>query len=458
MESHSDQYLPKVFISHQWRDKQLADRLARDLESFANVWMDYRDLQPGDAIQNTIDNVLKEIDLVLLIWSEHAQKSQGVQAEIHTCLDLKVRIVPCIFSYDEEGKPLPPLEGPLAQILGVDFHHYGSGLAQVALLLTQILNARLPQAAAAEVNEDPRTSMLQYLKGYLNYLANYRDIQGVDDQRSYWVDKIIGEIERFLANGGNKQQVRMLVEAAQRSNVDDPEGIGILVTRLKPLLGEAHSAQEPAMSIPEPSPGAQVQPSEWNQPPTPPADLLAQHVAQVVPAGEAEAWLSQVEGYLDSAPVALQALTAFAQGAGSPAGVQVVAYLQNYLDNADDLIPDRLGRYGLLDDAWLILNTAFRLVESGLVPLQVVPVDWQTIIAADHVVRAIIPPEVLTALTAALFQMLQLIGAEVGSYQPWFTPQGNGYAPTIAAPGASGGSWEDQMNDGLLGTGLSVYD
>ena len=112
----------------------------------------------------------------------------------------------------------------------------------------------------------------------------------------------------------------------------------------------------------------------------------------------------------------------------------------------------------MLDDAWLILNTAFRLIESGLVPAEVVSVDWETIIPADYVVRSILPPQALSTLTAAIFQMLQLIGAEVGSYQPWFTPQENGYAPTMAAPEASGGTWEDQMNNGLLGTGLSVYD
>ena len=324
MDTKSNGNLPKVFISHQWQDMQLADRLSRDLEPFANVWIDFRNLRPGDAIQNTIDTVLKEIDLVLLIWSEHAQKSQGVQAEIQTCLDLNVRIVPCIFSYDKEGKPFPPLEGPLAQILGVDFHHYGSGLAQLTLLLTQIMNERLPQEAAAELKGDPRTQMLQYLKGYLNYLANYRDLENVDDQRSYWVDKIIGAIERYLADGGDKGAVRMLVEAAQRSQVNDPEGIGMLVTRLKPLLGESSPAAEPSVPVPEPPGQAQVKPSEWKQPPAPSADLLASHVAQVVPDGELQKWLPQVERYLDSAPVALKALVSFAQGAGSQAGIQVV--------------------------------------------------------------------------------------------------------------------------------------
>jgi hypothetical protein len=52
--------------------------------------------------------------------------------------------------------------------------------------------------------------------------------------------------------------------------------------------------------------------------------------------------------------------------------------------------------------------------------------------------------------------ILHLIAAEVNAYSPWFTPQGNGYAATIAAPASSGRFWEDEMNEALRGTGLSV--
>jgi hypothetical protein len=44
----------------------------------------------------------------------------------------------------------------------------------------------------------------------------------------------------------------------------------------------------------------------------------------------------------------------------------------------------------------------------------------------------------------------------VQTYQPWFTPQGHGYEPTIGPPASRGGAWEDGINDRLLGTGLSV--
>jgi hypothetical protein len=452
MASGDEGLRPRVFISHQWRDKQVADRLARDLEAFAHVWMDYRNLRPGDLIQETIDRVLEEMDLVLVLWSRHAEASEGVAAEIERGLAMGRRVVPLIFEYGEDGNPSPPLSPPLKGILGVDFHHYGSGLAQVANLVVQLQRDRLPEGGA--LDDHPARRMLDYLRGYLSYLANYRNLQGVPDRRAEWVDRIISEIERFVETGGDRGSVRGLLESARQSSAHDPEGIGMLVSRLERLLGqEAHA---PLRAPPIPEEGGGGEPFRWTPPAPPPADELELRVRQLVPGGEADAWVTRVEVYVQSAPGVLSALESFAHAAGSPAGIRVVEYLQGYLAAADDLIPNHMGRYGLLDDAWLILNTAFRLMESGLVPPASLPADWRTIMAADHVVRSVIPPEALEALTGIVLQLLQVIGDEVAAYRPWFTPQGAGYAPVMAAPGSSGGTWEDRMNAMLLGTGLSV--
>src|SRR5688572_11035048 len=122
----------QVFISHQWRDKQHADHLATSLEEYAHVWMDFRNLKPGDRIQSSIDDVLKEMDLVLLVWTESAASSEGVNKEISRRLDLGVRIVPCFFQYDESGNPHPPLSVPLNDVLGVDFHDFTAGFTRIA--------------------------------------------------------------------------------------------------------------------------------------------------------------------------------------------------------------------------------------------------------------------------------------------------------------------------------------
>src|SRR5690606_23123431 len=97
---------------------------------------------------------------------------------------------------------------------------------------------------------------------------------------------------------------------------------------------------------------------------------------------------------------------------------------------------------------------AYRLIESGLVPVASVPVEWASIVPTDGIVRAVLPGDILETLTAAVFEMLQLIRQEVVTYDPSFHSNGRRYAPHLARP--SGGTWEDRMNRMLLGTGLSV--
>jgi hypothetical protein len=230
-----DASLYKVFISHSWMDKQFADRLAHDLEAFADMsWIDYRNLRPGDPIQETIDNALQGMDLVLVLWSDDAQRSNGVSAEIRTCLELGLRVIPCINVYADQGKSCPSLSGPLANFLGIDFCHYGTGLAKLAQFIHEETAKHLPVDAAADMQSGMR--MMQYLSGYLDYLANYRKTHGVADQRSYWVDKIIDEMERYLAGGGDRKHFHMLLDAARRNEANDPEGISPLIARLEGLL------------------------------------------------------------------------------------------------------------------------------------------------------------------------------------------------------------------------------
>jgi hypothetical protein len=444
----------KVFISHQWMDKQRVDRLARDLAPFADVWMDFRNLRPGDRFQQRINEALREMDMVLVVWTEHAARSKGVQAEIDTALELGLRIVPCIFKLDSNAWPDPPLLEPLQEILWVDFHDYGTGLALLTESIVQAKAERLP--AGASMEGSPTLRLLNDIRGDLHYLTTYRDVRGVRDDRGVWADNIVSKIERYVESGGNKDTVRTLLEVARQSEVHDPEATGMMVERLKRLLGETPTAGAAPSPAPRPA-GRRTAAPPWTPPPAPPPDELARRIRAVVPPGSADLWLTHVHRYIESAPTALQALTLYARGTGSQAGIQVVAYLQDYLDTADDLIPDHKGKYGLLDDAWLIVNTAFRLVESGLLPAVAVPVDWQTILAADAVVRAVVPPDALVSLEGMVLQILQLVASEITHYQPWFTPQGHGYAPTIAASRATGGAWEDQMSERLLGTGLSLY-
>ena len=460
----------KVFISHKWTDKAAADQLARALDGFADVWIDHRNIFVGDPIDGSVNPALEQADLVLVLWSERSAKSKGVRKEIDVATQLGKTIIPCVLHPDENGEPTPPLTAPLSEVRWVELYHFNTG---VAVLAERILAMDLERLRAAGLDsmhehmaageapaEDARQGIIQSMQAYLNYLANYRAAHDVEDQRSYWRDRIIEQIEKYITHTKDRSIAEILLLAARRNEANHPEDFTPLRERLQRILTELpredDAVAQPVRQTPELStkPTAPVQWSSLASPP--PRDDLGQRVASVVPPAQAQTALALVHRYLDTAPGALQAMAAYAQAAGSPAGIQVTNYLYTYLTNPNDLIPDRLGKFGYVDDAWLIMNTAFRLIESQLVTIENVPADWQAFTQADHIVRAVMPPNVLASLEQIVMEMLQTIAAEVSSYQPWFTPTDNGYTPFVAEPAASGGCWEDQMNTALLGTGLSV--
>lgn len=149
-------------------------------------------------------------------------------------------------------------------------------------------------------------------------------------------------------------------------------------------------------------------------------DELAGRIAALVPEAATGYWAARIDYYIDCAGPVLASMQAYVMSVGSAAGCEVVNYLRVYLDNADDLIPDSRGRYGLVDDAWLILNTCWRLLEGGLIPAHMFSVDWQELIEADQMVTAVMPPQVLSALQQYLLRMLMIIAAEVQAYDPQF--------------------------------------
>lgn len=186
----------------------------------------------------------------------------------------------------------------------------------------------------------------------------------------------------------------------------------------------------------------------------PVADLLAEHLATLGPGHDLVEIRSGIEAYLASAQQATVMLEQAASETESPAGLEVTQYLRSYLAAADDLIPDHHGAYGILDDAWLILNTAFRLIESGALTIDQVPLDWSEIVAVDPVVRHLMPAGVLPILEDQLLHLLDVIAAEIAAYRPWMSPGGGGgrgQSPTIP----SGGALEEKMAAALRGTGFS---
>lgn len=434
----------RVFISHQWRDKQIADQLRNRLEAITGdeVWIDHRNLRPGDPIQESIDAVLADMDVVLVLWSEHSVASDGVAAEVAAAERLGLRMIPCFIAYDDAGAVDPPISGPPARYLGVDFHHFETGLASLASLLAEL------QREQDDVGtDDPKLVMLHRMREAATYLANYRNVKGVDDDRRYWVDQIVAEIERYVVQTGDTALAAQFAGGLELIRDDDPDAYEAAMARIGPVLDDGWAPPGPDdVALAEPTTDA-----EW-QPTPPPADMLDQVLASSGISVHDQAGVRVlVQAYHANAMPALEAMAAAAAAAQSGAGMQVVGYLNGYLQQGDDLIPDHHGLYGQLDDAWLILNTAFRLIESGALTAAQVPIDWQAVTGADAAVRALIPAPAMAALEQQMMQLIQLIADEMAAYQPWMTPTGTGYAPTAAW----GSSWEDDMAQGMAELGIS---
>ncbi len=436
---NTDPATPKVFLSHQWADKHIADQLSQDLSQFAEVWLDVRKLTPGLPIQEQIDKALEEMDVILVLWSSHSAASKGVEAEIETGRKLNKPIVPLFIEHGDDGRPKPAWPAASGRdFLGIDLHHYGMGLARLAHHLMSLTREKLPEEAARELEESPMTTLMKVLSGDSDVLR-YTNSTG-SGNREYWVEKISASMANWISEGESPENIAALLETMGQS--DDPD-----LTHLRDQLLGRLEARPPRAPIPNTSTPHQppVSPSPG------PVDELQRRLTGMLPANQVHLAVASIRNYISSAGAVLQTLHGIAQATSSSAGMQVVFALNNYLNESNDLIPDHMGDFGRIDDAWLINNTAYRLVEAGIINATMMPVDWNQIQVADQLVISLLPPDVLQQLSNILMSYLQIIAAEVMAYQPQFSPYGHGYEPLMG-----GNSIEDEFNRLALGTGLSL--
>lgn len=89
--------LKRAFISHSWRDKSLARRIARRLaHRGVQVWLDDGALQAGDVLTDEIFSAIKESSHFIVLVSAAAKKSQWVMLEIVTAKSARCILVPVV--------------------------------------------------------------------------------------------------------------------------------------------------------------------------------------------------------------------------------------------------------------------------------------------------------------------------------------------------------------------------
>lgn len=136
---------PKVFLSHNSRDKPWVAALARRLESVGiDCWFDDWDIQPGQPIDEAIESALEECSCCLVLLGPHGQ-GPWHREEIRAWLWESVgggteakRIIPVLLPGATAASARDHLPMPLRRRRWVEFPGTGSDTAAFDLLLRGI--------------------------------------------------------------------------------------------------------------------------------------------------------------------------------------------------------------------------------------------------------------------------------------------------------------------------------
>jgi hypothetical protein len=94
---------PKVFLSHSWKDKEFARKLARDLtKNGVEVWFDEWELKIGDSLSRKIQEGISTSGFLAVILSPESVASKWVSVELNAALNLElerqaVRVLPVLY-------------------------------------------------------------------------------------------------------------------------------------------------------------------------------------------------------------------------------------------------------------------------------------------------------------------------------------------------------------------------
>ena len=92
-----------IFISHTWKDKAFARRLAIDLgKAGATVWFDEGEIKIGDSLLTTISKGIEKMDYLVVILSPESVESNWVKVELKMAMHEevvfeKVKVLPILY-------------------------------------------------------------------------------------------------------------------------------------------------------------------------------------------------------------------------------------------------------------------------------------------------------------------------------------------------------------------------
>lgn len=470
-----------IFLSHAWRDKRNAafKLVENGLRADGyNVWVDKREMDLGDDLGAGIAEGIGRCDLVLALWSSNYLASAVCRSEVDQSLALGKPVVQLRLD-DEDPTADPRFENRKY----LDFRSD----PEFGLLQLQQFLLRLRQAGHAVLrgSEDIGRRM-RALNDALAEVedANYRRSIGASGNAAsrVYVGAMLEAGRRMLATTtsmppeerrrveGFLDRLRAISDAHPdpaddglkkrllRAAIDeaDPGGQSSLLQSFgRALDAAAASPGDPGAAPVGARPGAADPRAEGLDM----LDPLRNHIARVRVRPDAPDALRQrldqvlgspdhpqraqceqaLNAAIDAIPAILEQMTSAAQQAGvahlvAPLAQQVAGY---FLEE-HDLVADRAGTLGLLDDAYLAhafllqVNVAY---QQGM-GRPLLPVDPAPTV---RVLREILGPQVTGQLDA---WVVQGVNEAVNRSQ---MEQLGSWGGRTGGPGSWGGTWEDEM-------------
>jgi WD40 repeat protein len=400
--------------------------LASDLAALADVRLDVRGARSNRSTKQELGAALQDIDGVVLVWSHNTVSSPGVALEIESANRLGVPIFPCLIRRDPGAFPALPEGLPLDA--AIDYSNESLGFGGLCMSLLE----RLDPAVNDVPSEVARPADLDVVIGYLRdsdshnsdtlvaRVINALELVKSRDERAVvqleegmaLVQQAQEAVDRPVANRHELEAILVAVAAQERVYPG-------LMHRVRQLI-EARLRDLPAATLEELEiPTLTTDPYSDEQ-------LRIELTAFVGP-DRLDRTLEQVSLYLVAAPDTLRALHRMAEQRRAAVVSGVVQSAVDYFSETDDLLPDHYGVLGRLDDAWLVHNLAYRVVEAGLVTADGLGENWLKALRADVLVRELLSGEVLHGLEALLLQWMDELATEVVGYEPHLPANASGH-------------------------------
>lgn len=372
------EYLPKVLISHSWKDKKETMTIADGLRELncAHVWIDFENMKAGVDINEKLYEQIQNSDFLVLVWTENSMSSENVQQEIKWAMEFNIPIIPCYFQFGKNGEISSQLRENLVEITGknllwVEFRNNNSGIMELYSSLYSVESKRLPKEVSDQFSEKHR--ILKRMEGYNKYLVNYRNIKDRNADRKSWITRIMKEIDALEESGLSKELMDKFMNGLNTLKTSDPEAFEVL----KPKLDNYYSKKETSKQQPKPVHQYQI-PSSVLTPFHHPVlerlrtNFLAmveventkatsfEHLEKNFPQLTPEQKAGTIQGIINISADGIYLLDQaymLAQQAGlSDEFSPILDYVTHYYFEVEDLENDDLGPVGWVDDSYLCFS------------------------------------------------------------------------------------------------------